>query len=263
MELLSIHRYPVKSFGGRPLPEARIGALGIDGDRRFMLIDATGRFVSARERPELLLWQVRWHAASDIELVAPGGATRRPEVTDDRLTVRIWDDDVIARGTDAATEEFLATHLGPGLRLVFIDDPSPRAIDPKYAQPGDAVGFADGYPILLLSEESHAELVARAGEALSILRFRPNLIVRAGFAHAEDQWKHIRIGACTFDVVKPCVRCVLTTMDPLTGLPHPDREPLRSLITYRRGAKGVTFGMNVIARTGGVVRIGDPIEVVS
>lgn len=263
MELLSIHRYPVKSLGGHRLSDARIGALGIEGDRRFMLVDASGRFVSARERPELLLWQVGWRTVCDIDIVAPDGAAHVPQITDERTTVRIWDDEVIARGTDAATDVFLTAHLGPGLRLVFIDDPSPRAIDPKYGQPGDAVGFADGYPILLLSEESHAALEQRAGETLSILRFRPNLIVRAPHAHAEDDWKHIRIGACTFDVVKPCVRCVLTTMDPLTGLPHPNREPLRTLIDYRRGAKGVTFGMNVIARAGGVISIGDSIEVVS
>jgi uncharacterized protein YcbX len=261
MKLLSILRYPVKSLGGAELTHADVGALGIHGDRRFMLIDAAGRFVSARERPELLLWRATWLGEDHVVLIAPDGATQRPQVSDTQLDVRVWDDTFPARLTDEATTTFLSERLGASIRLVFVVDPSPRPVDPKYGTTHDRVGFADGYPVLLLSEESHAELVRRVGQSLSILRFRPNLIVRAGSPHAEDEWRRIRVGTCEFDLVKPCVRCVLTTVDPSTGEPHPEREPLRTLITYRRGEKGVTFGMNLIPRVFGTLRPGDPIEV--
>ncbi len=261
MKLMSILRYPVKSLGGAALSCANVGTLGIHGDRRFMLIDAEGRFVSARERPDLLLWRASWLNESDLELIAPDGATIRPQVGETRVEVRVWDDTFAARLTDEATTRFLSDRLGAAIRLVFVDDPSPRPVDPEYGQASDRVGFADGYPVLLLSEESHAELVHRVGLPLSILRFRPNLIVSAGSPHAEDTWRRIRVGTCEFDLVKPCVRCVLTTMDPETAEPHPEREPLRTLITYRRGAKGVTFGMNLIPRVHGTLKVGDPIEV--
>ncbi|MBK8286726.1 MAG: MOSC domain-containing protein [Ahniella sp.] len=261
MKLLSIHRYPVKSMGGSALAHAMVGALGIQGDRRFMLLDAEGRFVTARERPHLLLWRAAWMDETQVELIAPDGERHRPIVGDMQVDVRVWDDTFPARLADEATTKFLSERFGESLRLVFVEDPSPRAVDPKYGDPDDRVGFADGYPLLLLSDASHAELVRRVGQPLSIMRFRPNLIVSAGAPHAEDDWQQIRVGTCEFDLVKPCVRCVLTTVDPETGTPHPDREPLRTLITYRRGAKGVTFGMNLIPRVFGTLQVGDPVEV--
>lgn len=228
-----------------------------------MLVDDAGRFISARERPDLLRWQVAWRSEADITLVAPDGDRHDPQVIGDRVRVSIWNDQVDARMTSEGTSGWLAAKLGPGHRLVFIEDPSPRFADPKYALPEDRVSFADGFPLLLLSAESHAALEQRAGESLAIERFRPNLVVSAGAAHAEDSWHRIRIGECTFDLVKPCVRCVLTTRDPVSGEAHPDREPLKTLLTYRRGSKGVTFGMNLVPRGSGVLRVGDPVEVLA
>lgn len=263
MKLLSLYRYPVKSLRGAPLAAADVHALGLRGDRRFMIVDADGRFVSARERPELLRWQVDWTSETSVTLVDPDGDRHEARLGATHVPVTIWKDLVPARVTEDATSAWLEARLGAGVRLVHIEDPSPRIADPEYASEGDRVSFADGFPVLLLSAESHAELEARAGTKLAIERFRPNLVVTAGAPHAEDAWRAIRIGTCTFDVVKPCVRCVLTTRDPWTGDAHPEREPLKTLLTYRRGPKGVTFGMNVIPRSIGTISAGDPIEVLA
>ncbi|AVP98427.1 MOSC domain-containing protein [Ahniella affigens] len=260
MRLLEIYRHPVKSFGGELLDAAELHDLGVKGDRRFMLIDANDRFVSAREVPALLHWRAHWHDDGSLLLVAPNGASHRAQLGADTLDVTVWDDTFQALLCAADTQAWLGTHLDWPARLVFVPDPSPRAVDPQYAQAGDAVSFADGYPILIVSDASLDELQARAGLALSMRRFRPNLVISATAPHAEDQWRRLRIGECELELVKPCVRCVLTTIDPITAEPHPEREPLRSLIQYRRGPKGVTFGMNALVRRGGLIRIDDPIE---
>jgi uncharacterized protein YcbX len=138
-----------------------------------------------------------------------------------------------------------------------------RAINPEYSRVGDEVSFADGYPLLMISLAALDALNVRLTAPVTMQHFRPNLVVRGAVAHAEDNWKSIRIGDVPFDVVKPCTRCVFTTVDPQRGTFDPDGEPLRTLTGYRRTPIGVTFGQNLIPRGRGQIRLGDPVEVLA
>ena len=135
-----------------------------------------------------------------------------------------------------------------------------RPMTDAHSQAGDEVSFADAFPLLLISRAALDGLNARLAKPVSMLQFRPNLVVDGAPAHAEDGWKRIRIGEVEFDVAKPCTRCVFTTVDPLRGERDPDGEPLRTLIGYRRNGDGVTFGQNLIPRSLGTLRIGDAVK---
>jgi hypothetical protein len=138
-----------------------------------------------------------------------------------------------------------------------------RAVSQDYGQPGDEVSFADGYPLLLISEASLADLNTRLPRAVEMRRFRPNLVVDGEMPYAEDGWRRLRVGKVEFEGVKNCSRCIFTTIDPDSGEKHPDREPLRTLSTYRRRPQGgVFFGQNLIPRSRGVIRVGDPVTVI-
>jgi uncharacterized protein YcbX len=137
-----------------------------------------------------------------------------------------------------------------------------RTVNPEYGQAGDQVSFADGFPLLLISEASLADLNSRLDAPVEMRRFRPNLVVDGNRPYAEDNWQRIRVGDVEFAGVKNCSRCVFTTIDPDSGVVHPDKEPLRTLSTYRRRPQGgVYFGQNLIPRSGGVIRVGDPVTV--
>jgi hypothetical protein len=176
------------------------------------------------------------------------------------VSVRIWSDVVEARSCGAKADAWTRALLGEGHRIVVLADDDARAVDPAYAREDDRVSFADGYPFLLTTHASLDALNRRAGTRLEMARFRPNLIVDGAEPFAEDGWARIRIGDLGFRVVKPCVRCVVTTLDPATG--EGGREPLRTLATFRKTEKGVTFGQNLLADGLGVLRVGDAVEAV-
>jgi uncharacterized protein YcbX len=164
---------------------------------------------------------------------------------------------------NAAAHAWISAFLGEQYRIVYMDTGCVRAADPDYAAAGDVVSLADGFPLLLISQAAVDQLNTKLKQPVSILRFRPNLIVSGTVPHAEDGWKRIRVGDAEFDLVKPCSRCVFTTVDFERGELDPSGEPLRTLLTYRRTPKGVTFGQNLIPRKLGVVRVGDKVEVLA
>lgn len=257
--------YPLKSAAALPLSECAVEARGLQDDRRWMLVDADGRFITGRQIGALVRIQAQ-PQASGLRLRAPGQpelSVPVPSVLAPRRPSTVWSDTVAALDAGDAAAEWLSATLGQSCRLVYMDAAAQRPVDPKYAQPGDEVSFADGYPLLLISKAAIDLLSSRVGEAMHPLRFRPNLLIDAVPAHAEDQWRRIRIGAVEFEVVKPCVRCVFTTVDPDSGERHPGGEPLHSLKHYRRGPKGITFGQNLIARAPGTLRLGDPLEILA
>jgi uncharacterized protein YcbX len=265
--LTGLRRYPVKSCRGEDLDTAVVEPWGLAGDRRWMVVDEGGTVVTARDVhgmlrivPQLLDGALRLTARGAEPLVVPEPRTPTTEV-------QIWDDTVAAAAGGDDADEWLRTVLGIPVRLVFLDDPRRRAADPRYALPGDVVSFADGYPLLLASENSLALLndwIAegpRADEGpLAIARFRPSLVVSGAAPFAEDGWTRIRIGEAEFRVVKGCDRCVLTTLDPETG--EKQMEPIATLARHRKWDGKVWFASNLIPDTAGaVLRVGDPVEV--
>lgn len=260
----ALNWYPVKSCRGSSLSEAVIGARGIVGDRSFMLVDDDGRFLSQREHARMSLIEPRLDDDT-LSLLAPGHYPISIPVLAHgvRREVTVWRDrcEAIDQG-DAAAEwasSFLSTHC----RIVRIADDAVRTVDRDFAvDDGDQVGFADGYPFLLTTEESLADLNDRMAEALPMNRFRPNIVLSGVEPFAEDDWRRIRIGEIVFAVVKPCARCAITTTDQATAVRG--KEPLRTLATYRQvPGRGVMFGQNLIHQSTGVIRVGDPVELIA
>jgi uncharacterized protein YcbX len=261
MHLATLGLHPLKS--GRALsPQAAIvEPAGLRHDRRWMIVDAAGRFVSQREDPRL----GRITATIEEETLRLAA----PDAPDLRLPLRpgdgpgrrvtIWDDEVEARGCGDAADAWLANLLGDGHRLVVLADPAARPADAAYAREGDAVSFADGFPYLLTTTASLDEVNRRAGTALTMARFRPNLVIDGATPFEEDRWRRIRVGEVVFRVAKPCARCVVTTLDPDTLEVGP--EPLRTLARFRAADGKVYFGQNLLPDGGGTLRVGDPVEV--
>jgi len=264
--LAAIFVYPVKSAAGIALDAVELDAFGPRHDRRWLVVDPAGHFMTQRRHARLALIQPTLDSDT-LMLDAPGMPRLAlpldpPAAAVER--VRIWNDDVDAQSAGDDAARWLSDFLGTPCRLVHMPDSSVRQVSLRYGRPGDRVAFADAYPLLLLSAESLDALNARLAEPLPVNRFRPNLLVRGGGEpHAEDRWRRIRVGSVEMDVVKPCARCVITTIDQATGR-SAGKEPLRTLAAYRRGPKGgVLFGMNAIHRTRGTLRVGDSVEVMA
>lgn len=264
MQLSSLYLYPIKSTAPLVVEAALVEPRGLRDDRRWMVVDADGRFITGRQLPRLTL--VRAQPGPDgLSLDAPGMPTLQVPFPQTSVTVpvNVWKSDVAARPADAASDAWLSEFLGQPVQLVHMDAGVTRPMTDVHSQAGDEVSFADAFPMLLITRAALDGLNARLAKPVSMLQFRPNLVVDGAAAHAEDDWKRIRIGDVEFDVAKPCTRCVFTTVDPLRGERDPDGEPLRTLIGYRRSGDGVTFGQNLIPRSPGTLRIGDAVEVLA
>jgi uncharacterized protein len=263
--LSHLHIFPVKGLAGMRLKRARAEMRGLEGDRRWMVTDADGRFVSQRERADLTQLHAQPGEAGGIEISLAGQAPLRlapPGPDSERRLVQIWDDHVHALACPQA-DAWLEAALGPGFHLVYMDAAAQRPASEAYAGPGYEVSFADAFPYLLLTTETlgflNDKLAAQGEQAMEMLRFRPNLVVDGASApQAEDSWGRIRIGEVVFRAVKPCARCVVTTLDPQTGAKG--KEPLRTLATYRTQGGKVMFGQNMVAENEGWVEVGQAVE---
>jgi MOSC domain-containing protein len=260
--LSALHIFPVKSCAPLVLDEAAVEPRGLRHDRRWIVTDANGKFLTGRQHPRLTLLQ----AVPDrdaLALSAPGLPPLRLEAPADgaRVDVEVWKNTVAALpGSDVASA-WISAFLGMPARFAYMDDACVRPVAPEYSKDGDEVSFADAFPLLLISQGSLDALNAKLAAPVPMLRFRPNFVVANTAPHAEDGWKRVRIGEIELDLLKPCSRCVFTTVDFERGEFDPSGEPLKTLTTYRRGERGVTFGQNVIPRGAGTVRVGDKVEV--
>jgi uncharacterized protein YcbX len=264
MHLSALYVYPVKS--GAPLApaQAEVRTRGLAQDRRWMVVDGNGKFLTGRQLPALVLLRAT-PQHEGVRLDAPGRDgidVRIPHGVATRRAVTVWKDGVDAVDAGADASAWLGDWLGREAHLVYMDRAATRAVKSDAAQPADEVSFADAFPLLLISQASLDGLNARLATPLPMARFRPNLVIEgAPAAHAEDGWRRLRIGAIEFASPKTCTRCVFTTVDPARGAFDPSGEPLATLKTYRRSPDGITFGMNLIARGRGTLRVGDPVQV--
>ena len=262
--LSALNIYPLKSCAPLPVRSAEVELRGLRHDRRWVVTDATGKFLTGRQHPRLTLLRVVPDGDA-LDVTAPGMAPLRLErpAAGERTQVTVWANTVAAVPAGEAVDAWISTFLGMSARMAHMDHACVRPVNPDYARPEDEVSFADAFPLLLISEAALDALNAKLASPVPMLRFRPNLVVAHTTPHAEDGWKRVRIGGVDFDLVKPCSRCVFTTVDFERGAFDPSGEPLRTLTTYRRGERGVTFGQNVIARGLGTLRVGDAVEVLA
>jgi uncharacterized protein YcbX len=183
-----------------------------------------------------------------------------PPLDAPRREVSIWNDRCSAALVDEAADRWFSQYLSKPAALVYVDARMERPVNPQYAGPTDRVGFPDAFPLLLLSHASVEELNRRLPRPVTVEHFRPNLVVEGCEPFAEDGWRRLRVGSAELEIVKPCTRCVFTTVDPLTGVKAADGEPLRTLSSFRRRDGKVMFGQNVLVRRPGMIQVGDPIE---
>lgn len=261
--LSGLYIYPIKSLGGISLMEARVENMGLQYDRRWMLIDEEGKFITQRKYAALALLQVsitdsglRVNHKADPSLQLSFAFT---ETTGEVIEVNIWDDQCQSVAVSEAADQWFSSYMNKAVRLVKIPEQEKRQVDPKYAKANEIVGFADGYPFLIISEASLTGLNSRLPEPVPMDRFRPNLVFSGGEAHIEDQFGIFEIGQIKFKAVKPCARCVLTTVNQQTATKG--AEPLKTLAAYRTINSKVMFGQNLLHHGDGTVHIGDEIKV--
>jgi uncharacterized protein len=266
LTLTQLWIYPIKSLGGFQVSSAMVTPRGLQHDRRWMLIDDENVFLSQRELPEMALLQTAiegnvlkiWHKAKDI---APLEVQIDEPTTPERLTVDVWGDQMPAVEVSSVASLWFSEVLGFSCKLVFMPEDSLRPIDPRYAKTAEDVSsFSDGYPCLIIGQESLNLLNNKLENPIPINRFRANLIFEGGQAHIEDTWKEFRVGQITFWGVKPCARCNVPTIDQNTGIAS--KEPLKTLASYRLFDKKILFGQNLIPAQTGTIHIGDVIDVV-
>lgn len=267
MEISGLFIYPIKACAGHSLSRATLTPRGLANDRWMMVVDAEGRFMTQRECAALALVQPTL-TADALTLSTPGGESLTTPIRRDgpRRDVVVWRSTCAAFDQGDAAAAWFSAHLGRAARLVRVADDFHRELDAHYApRPSDTTAFADGFPILVVSEESLADLNARMPAPLPMNRFRPNIVVRGADPYAEDRWRRFTLGGLAFEGVKTCARCAVTTTDQVTAARG--REPLATLATYRDSDRGVLFGQNVIQTPPegaptwewGSLAVGDPV----
>ena len=258
--LSQVNVYPVKSVGGISLSTAWVEKQGLMFDRRFMLALADGSMVTARKYPQMVKVQSTL-TFDGLIFTASGHAPLRIRYAEFKLQqapAQVWNDRFTAYTTTDEADDWFSAVLGQRVELLFSGEQSNRVRE----KIGHNVSFADGYPLLVISEGSLQELNRRSPELHSMDQFRTNLVVANTAPFAEDSWKRVRIGDVEFEAVKPCERCILTTVDVKTGQFRPTKEPLKTLSQFRANERGgVFFGQNLVALNEGTIRQGDTVEV--
>jgi uncharacterized protein YcbX len=259
LRVAGLYVYPVKGLKGFAVEAAFATSRGLRHDRRFMVVDAGGRFLSQRELPQMAtVWtqveegELRLAAPERDEVAVPVEPARGEPVT-----VTVWNSTCEALAPSPDADRWLSGFLDRPCRLVYMPESTRRLSNPEHAGADRLVGFADGYAFLVATEASLADLNGRLARPVPMDRFRPNLVVRGATPYAEDGWGEFGVGGARLRMAKPCGRCQVTTIDQATGeVTGP--EPLATLAGYRdRPAFGACFGMNAVTVREGPVRVGD------
>lgn len=262
IQVQDIFIYPIKSLKGIRLESAKVLERGFQYDRRWMLVDRTGLFITQRTHHQMALIQVE---LQDKHLLVYSTINQATPIqipfnlqSESQIEVTIWDDRILVNLVDPSFDKWFSEILGVDCQLVVMPESSERKVSSNYAINGESVSFADGMPYLIIGQESLNQLNLKLANPVSMNRFRPNIVFSGGEGFIEDGWKNIKIGTLDFCVVKPCARCVLITVDQETG--KMSKEPLRTLASYRTINNKVYFGQNALALQEGVLRVGDLIQ---
>lgn len=261
--LHSIHQHPIKSCAPISLSRGWIDELGLSGDRRFMVADNDGQFMTARKHPKLTqLLATPFNGG--MVLAATGHPTlilKESEFPDEYLATQVWKQPMQAQFCGELAREWITEFLGTPCQLLFFGKKTDRPIKDMAER---QVSFADGYPLLLTSTASLEWLQERCPSPIKMEQFRPNLVVTGTLPFAEDHWQEIQIGDVRFSVHSPCERCKLTTLPPRSTDFDPQQEPLRTLLKHRRAHEGgALFGQNLIALNTGIIETGSTVNIIS
>lgn len=250
--------YPVKSLGGIEVSESRVLPKGLEYDRRWMLIDEYNRFLTQRLLPKMALIKTTLEKDS-IRTHYNGSSLTIPyQPSGDNLVADIWDDAVEVKEVDESISRWFSVVLNRACKLVAFPEENSRYVDPHFSiHADDQTSLSDGYPILIIGQSSLDDLNSRLESPVGMERFRPNILFTGGAPYEEDAWKTFSIGNVHLAGVKPCARCVMTTIDQQTG--ESGKEPLAILSSYRKTGNKVLFGQNVIPLSKGMIQIGDEV----
>jgi uncharacterized protein YcbX len=260
--------YPVKGLPGIALDEAIVTPFGLRGDRRYMLIDPTGRFMSQRATPALTQFGVGIRGKESVSISMEGVGAIELSLDDidtagmmpERRQVQIWDDTLEAAVGNVEADAFFSDALQSPVRLAWMPPGARRIADSMYAQNEARVSFADGFPILVLGTTSIAELNQRLDQPVLLNRFRANVLVGNSKPWEEDAWVEMSTDKVSMELVKPCARCVVIATDQESG--ERSTEPTATLATYRVRDGKVMVGMNAVARPeGGILRVGEQLKI--
>jgi uncharacterized protein YcbX len=263
LTLSGIYIYPIKSLGGISLQKAELEQRGLEYDRRWLLIDEHGIFITQRKFFTLAMLQVAiqdqtltvLHKKDPLQTIS----FSITEHLNEKINVTIWDDYATAFEVNPRVSQWFSDYLNMKVKLVVMPVDEQRLVDPNYASHGEIVSFADAYPCLIIGQSSLDHLNNKLADPVSMDRFRPNFVFTGGEAHLEDNFKSFQIGQALFSAVKLCARCVLTTVDQQTGIKG--QEPLRTLAGYRTINKKVMFGQNLLHKGTGTITVGDKLTI--
>jgi uncharacterized protein len=259
-KVTEINIYPIKSMGGIGLSQAQVLPKGLQYDRRWMLMDENNQFITQRKHAQLALFQLEMVDAGFMvryqhsQLLVPFDGYEATAVT-----AVVWNDSVQVHEVSREHHEWFSDSLHMKCKLVFFPEGYERWVDPVYAKNNEQTSLSDGYPILVAGAASLHDLNTRLETPVPMNRFRPNIVFDNGDAYEEDTWDQFTINHLSFTGVKPCGRCVVTTINQQTA--EKGKEPLATLSQYRNSNGKVLFGQNVWANDSGVIQLGDAIHV--
>lgn len=259
MKVTGLYEYPVKGLRGNPLCCAPVNKRGLAMDRRWMLVDPAGKFISQRQLAALTQLQPAYQDSLSIKyLPANDEMTVRPAAFSQVTRVEVWGQQFAAHVAANGINNWLSKLLGQQVRLVYMAEEDHR---PLKSSPADMVSFADGYPVLLTSQSSLADLNRKLTVPVAMDRFRPNIVIEGPEPFAEDNWQRLQIGGVTFKVAKRCARCQVINIDQQRG--EAGKEPLKTLSTYRQENNKVYFGINLIPENTGIIHDNDQVQVLA
>lgn len=247
--------YPVKSLQGVHLQKANVLEKGFEYDRRWMIVDSRNRFITQRTHPQLS--QISVTMQNEEIHLSHNNTGITLEVSNNSSTeiCQVWQDEIQGIKATSSINHWISEILGESGFLVHFPEQNSRPVNPKRAKNNENVSLADGYPYLIISQESLDDLNSRIEAPVPMNRFRPNIVVEGGAAYGEDEWRGMKIGDVPFYGTHPCKRCVFTTIDQETG--EKGVEPLKTLATYRRDGSEIIFGLNTLAKSIGEIKVGD------
>jgi len=263
LQLSEIFIYPVKSLGGISVDSAFAGKRGLQYDRRYLLVDENGTFITQRDFPQLALLKPSF-TKTGFKIV---NSLDKSFITipfesesNEKIKVQIWDDLCNAVLVDKKLDEWVSESLKIKCSLVYMPEDERRIVEKKYEPVEHIVGFADAYPYLIIGQSSLDDLNTRLDKPIPMNRFRTNFVFTGGKPYEEDNWKDFKIGHLIFKAVKPCARCVITTTN--QGTAERSNEPLKTLSEYRKINNKVMFGMNLVCKQTGSVSVGNEIQLI-
>lgn len=264
LQISQLFIYPIKSLGGIAKQTVEITNTGFKYDRRWMLVDENNIFLTQRTNPKMALLQTGengdgifvFHKQHQLQsLILPPATEYRK-----KQRVTVWEDVCDALEAEEDINSWFSDMLHINCKLVYMPDSTKRPVDKRYANNNETTSFSDGYPMLMIGQSSLDNLNKKLTVTLPMNRFRPNIVFSGGHAHMEDEMAAFTINEINFLGVKPCSRCVMTTIDQQTTAVG--KEPLKTLAGYRMKNNKIYFGQNVLQQQNGSINIGDTIIIV-